>query len=57
MGYLVKAGHVAVLAEAVTTGKVPEPVVVENKKRFCTSCGKEVAEGMRFCSSCGASQE
>lgn len=41
MGYLVKAGHVAVLAEAVTTGKVPENQVnygkEKVKKRFATS--------------------
>ncbi len=40
-GYLVKAGHVAVLAEAVTTGKVPENQVNYGKeavkKRFATS--------------------
>ena len=41
MGYLVKAGHVAVLAETVTTGKVPENQVnygkEKVKKRFATS--------------------
>jgi len=41
MGYLVKAGHVAVLAEAVTTGKIPENQVnygkEKVKKRFATS--------------------
>ncbi len=40
-GYLVKAGHVAVLAEAVTTGKVPDNQVNYGKeavkKRFATS--------------------
>ena len=40
-GYLVKAGHVAVLAEAVTTGKVPDNQVNYGKeavkKRFSTS--------------------
>ncbi len=40
-GYLVKAGHVAVLAEAVTTGKIPENQVNYGKeavkKRFATS--------------------
>lgn len=40
-GYLVKAGHVAVLAEAATTGKVPENQVNYGKeavkKRFATS--------------------
>ncbi len=40
-GYLVKAGHIAVLAEAVTTGKVPDNQVNYGKeivkKRFATS--------------------
>ncbi len=40
-GYLVKAGHVAVLAEAVTTGKIPDNQVNYGKemvkKRFATS--------------------
>ena len=40
-GYLVKAGHVAVLAEAATTGKVPDNQVNYGKeavkKRFATS--------------------
>ncbi len=40
-GYLVKAGHIAVLAEAATTGKVPEKQVNYGKeavkKRFATS--------------------
>ena len=25
----------------------------ENKKKFCTNCGKEVKEGTKFCSECG----
>lgn len=41
LGYLVKAGHIAVIAEAVTTGKVPENQVEVGKKavieRFGTS--------------------
>lgn len=41
MGYLVKAGHVAVIAQAVTTGKVPANQVDYGKKmvteRFATS--------------------
>lgn len=41
MGYLVKAGHVAVIAEAVTTGKIPANQVDYGKKmvteRFATS--------------------
>lgn len=28
----------------------------EAKKRFCTECGAEVADGMKFCSGCGARQ-
>ncbi len=32
-GYLVKAGHVAVLAEAVTTGKVPDNQVAYGKEK------------------------
>ncbi len=40
-GYLVKAGHVAVLAEAVTTGKVPDNQVAYGKEkvkeRFATA--------------------
>lgn len=41
MGYLVKAGHVAVIAEAVTTGQIPANQVDYGKKmvteRFATS--------------------
>lgn len=41
MGYLVKAGHVAVIAEAVTTGRVPDNQVNYGKtlvaERFATS--------------------
>lgn len=41
MGYLVKAGHVAVIAEAITTGKIPANQVGYGKKivadRFATS--------------------
>lgn len=40
-GYLIKAGHIAVIAEAVTTGKVPNNQVEYGKekvkKRFATS--------------------
>lgn len=40
-GYLVKAGHIAVIAEAVTTGKIPDKQVEYGKamvtKRFATS--------------------
>ena len=40
-GYLIKAGHIAVIAEAVTTGKVPENQIEYGKekvkKRFATS--------------------
>lgn len=41
MGYLVKAGHVAVIAEAITTGEIPANQVGYGKKivaeRFATS--------------------
>ena len=41
MGYMVKAGHIAVIAEAVTTGKIPDKQVEYGKaqvtKRFATS--------------------
>ena len=41
MGYLVKAGHVAVITEAVTTGRVPDNQVAYGKQmvkdRFATS--------------------
>lgn len=41
MGYLVKAGHIAVIAEAVTTGRVPDNQVAYGKalvkQRFLTS--------------------
>jgi hypothetical protein len=41
VGYLVKAGHIAVIAEAVTTGHIPENQVAYGKKmvleRFATS--------------------
>ncbi|MCC8026678.1 MAG: zinc ribbon domain-containing protein [Clostridium sp.] len=41
MGYLVKAGHIAVIAEAVTTGRVPDNQVAYGKarvtERFLTS--------------------
>lgn len=41
LGYLVKAGHVAVIAEAVTTGRVPDQQVAYGKarvaERFATS--------------------
>jgi hypothetical protein len=41
LGYLVKAGHVAVIAEAVTTGRVPDNQVAYGKRmvteRFATS--------------------
>lgn len=41
MGYLVKAGHIAVVAEAVTTGTIPDNQVEYGKKkvteRFATS--------------------
>ncbi|MBQ7131636.1 MAG: zinc ribbon domain-containing protein [Oscillospiraceae bacterium] len=41
VGYLVKAGHVAVIAEAVTTGQVPDNMVEYGKnkvkERFATS--------------------
>jgi hypothetical protein len=40
-GYMVKAGHIAVMAEAVTTGRVPDNQVVYGKQmvteRFATS--------------------
>lgn len=40
-GYLVKAGHIAVIAEAVTTGQIPDNQVAYGKaqvtKRFATS--------------------
>lgn len=41
LGYLVKAGHIAVITEAVTTGQIPENQVAYGKaqvtKRFATS--------------------
>lgn len=41
LGYLIKAGHIAVLTEAVTTGQIPEDQVNYGKKqvleRFATS--------------------
>lgn len=41
LGYLVKAGHIAVIAEAVTTGRIPDNQVAYGKaqvtKRFLTS--------------------
>jgi hypothetical protein len=41
VGYLVKAGHIAVVAEALTTGRVPDDQVAYGKKmvsdRFATS--------------------
>jgi hypothetical protein len=41
LGYLVKAGHIAVMAEAVTTGRVPDNQVAYGKRmvteRFATS--------------------
>lgn len=41
IGYMIKAGHVAVIAEAVTTGQVPDNMVEYGKnkvkERFATS--------------------
>ena len=41
MGYLIKAAHIAVVAEAVTTGVIPENMVQVGKdmvkSRFATS--------------------
>ena len=40
--------------ECGTRLRGPEPVA---QKRFCTSCGNEIAPGQRFCTGCGTKVE